>query len=91
MKDSGGLTPGNSTEEKVITGAESLRKPPTYGQKENLEGINQLYWAGKFKSFGISNFPADKVETVIQLAKQKRFVYPESTKETTILSPGSRR
>lgn len=44
--------------------------------EEALEGINELYKAGKFKSFGLSNFRADEVETVIQLAKQKQFVLP---------------
>ena len=43
---------------------------------ETLEGINELYQAGKFKYFGLSNFRADEVETVIQLARQKQFVLP---------------
>jgi aflatoxin B1 aldehyde reductase len=41
-----------------------------------LSGINELYQAGKFNRFGLSNFRADEVETVIQLAKKKQFVLP---------------
>jgi aflatoxin B1 aldehyde reductase len=44
--------------------------------EETLEAINQLYQAGKFKTFGLSNFRADEVETVIQLAKRNGFVLP---------------
>ncbi|EAU29576.1 conserved hypothetical protein [Aspergillus terreus NIH2624] len=90
-KHCGGFAPGNSTKEKVIAGAEeSLRKlqmdkvnvfylhaPDRQTPlEETLEGINALYQAGKFTSFGLSNFRADEVEAVIQLAKQKNFVLP---------------
>ncbi|KAJ5091010.1 hypothetical protein N7532_009694 [Penicillium argentinense] len=90
-KHCGGFAPGNSTKEKVIAGAEkSLKKLQTAKVnifylhapdrqaplEETLEGIDDLYKAGKFKYFGLSNFRADEVESVIQLAKQKQFVLP---------------
>lgn len=41
-----------------------------------MDGINELYKAGKFRRFGLSNFTADEVAEVIQVAKQNNFVLP---------------
>ena len=41
-----------------------------------LAGIDELYKAGKFKRFGLSNFTASEVEDVIRIAKEKNYVFP---------------
>lgn len=44
--------------------------------KETLIGINELYKAGKFKRFGLSNFTPEQVAEVIRVAKDNDFVLP---------------
>jgi aryl-alcohol dehydrogenase-like predicted oxidoreductase len=41
-----------------------------------LAAVNELYKAGKFKRFGISNFRADEVEKVIRIGKQNNYILP---------------
>ena len=47
-----------------------------YPIEDTLAGINELYKAGKFKRFGLSNFYANEVEDVIRICKEKNFVLP---------------
>ncbi|OKL63191.1 hypothetical protein UA08_01880 [Talaromyces atroroseus] len=91
-KVSGGLVPTvRATKETVIkSGEESLRKlaadqvdiyyihaPDRQCPfKDTLEGIDELYKAGKFKRFGLSNFTAEEVEEVVRIAKENNFVVP---------------
>lgn len=44
--------------------------------EETLAGIDELYRAGKFKFFGLSNFRANEVLDVVRVAKEKGFVAP---------------
>lgn len=44
--------------------------------KDTLEGINELYKAGKFKRFGLSNFKPEEIEEVVRIAKENNFVLP---------------
>jgi aflatoxin B1 aldehyde reductase len=44
--------------------------------KDTIEGINELYKAGKFKRFGLSNFTPEEVEDVVRIAKENNFVLP---------------
>ena len=44
--------------------------------KDTLEGVNELYKAGKFKRFGLSNFQPSEVLEVIKIAKENGFVLP---------------
>ncbi|CAI7602665.1 unnamed protein product [Penicillium glandicola] len=90
-KFSGGLSQLEPTEENVVKSCEeSLRKlkatsvdvfyihSPCRGTpvKNLLVGINELYKAGKFKRFGLSNFNANEVEEVIRVARENDFVIP---------------
>lgn len=43
---------------------------------ETMEGIKELYLAGKFDQFGISNFSAEQVEECYNYAKSKSYVLP---------------
>ncbi|KAL3425223.1 aldehyde reductase [Phlyctema vagabunda] len=87
----GGISPGSSTKENVIQIVnESLRRlntksidilyqhapDPEVPLEETLAGINELYQAGAFKRFGISNFNASDVEEVIRIAKAHDYVLP---------------
>ncbi|KAL8793852.1 MAG: hypothetical protein Q9195_003578 [Heterodermia aff. obscurata] len=44
--------------------------------EETLEAIQELYVAGKFRKFGLSNFKASDVESIYNLAKEKGYVLP---------------
>lgn len=44
--------------------------------KETIDTINELHQQGKFKKFGLSNFPAKDVEQVYNYAKSKGYVLP---------------
>ncbi|KAH8926359.1 putative aldehyde reductase [Atractiella rhizophila] len=41
---------------------------------ETLEAVNTLYEEGKFEKFGVSNFSAEEVEELVQLAQQRNLV-----------------
>ncbi|KIW62956.1 hypothetical protein PV04_09841 [Phialophora macrospora] len=90
-KHVGGWIPGNSSREQVVErGHESLRRlgakkvnifyihapDPKFPLEETLAGINDLYRAGTFDRFGLSNFTAAEVEEAIRIAKEKDFVVP---------------
>lgn len=44
--------------------------------EETIDAINELHQQGKFKKFGLSNFPAKDVEQVYNYAKSKGYVLP---------------
>ncbi|KAH8806170.1 putative aldehyde reductase [Xylogone sp. PMI_703] len=90
-KHCGGMIPGESTKDKVVArGLDSLKRlrtetvdvfyihVPDYDTplEDTLAGINELYQAGKFKRFGLSNFSVAEVEEVIKIAKQHNYVLP---------------
>ncbi|KAL5358586.1 NADP-dependent oxidoreductase domain-containing protein [Aspergillus floccosus] len=90
-KVGGGLSQLEATEENVVTSVEaSLQKLKTtcvdvlyihcpdrrVPIKTTLAGINALYKSGKFKRFGLSNFPGNEIEEVIQVAKENNYVLP---------------
>ncbi|EFX02277.1 aldehyde reductase [Grosmannia clavigera kw1407] len=87
----GGFTSGPITKESVVeAGKQSLKKlqtasvdvfyqhapSPQVPLEETLAGIDELYRAGAFKRFGLSNFTAAEVEDVIRVAKAHGFVLP---------------
>lgn len=41
-----------------------------------LAAVDQLYKAGTFKRFGLSNYSAEEVEKVVALAKERNYVLP---------------
>lgn len=45
--------------------------------EETLEGINEVYKTGFFKRFGLSNFKAEDVQKVYDIAKAKGYPLPE--------------
>lgn len=91
-KVAGGLWPHvDATKETVIqAGEDSLKKLDTdqvdvyyihapdrkVPIQDTLEGINELYKAGKFRRFGLSNFTPEEVEEVIRVATENNFVLP---------------
>ncbi|GFF40108.1 aflatoxin B1 aldehyde reductase member 3 [Aspergillus udagawae] len=90
-KVGGGFVPGSSLKDQVIKVCnESLQKLGTDSVnvyyihapdrevplEETLAGINELYKAGKFKHFGLSNFRPDEVQEVVRVAKEKGYVLP---------------
>jgi aflatoxin B1 aldehyde reductase len=44
--------------------------------EETLEGVNEIYQSGFFKRFGLSNFTAENVQKVHDIAKAKGYVLP---------------
>ena len=44
--------------------------------EETLSAVNELYLAGKFKRFGISNFLPEQVEQVISIATENKWILP---------------
>lgn len=44
--------------------------------EESLDAIQELYAAGKFKRFGLSNFKAESVRKIYDYAASKNFVLP---------------
>lgn len=44
--------------------------------QDTLEGINRLHKMGKFRRFGLSNFPPHEVIEVIRIAQENDFVQP---------------
>ena len=49
---------------------------PAVGLEEQLDGINEVYQMRLFQRFGLSNFSAQQVEEVYNLADRKGFVKP---------------
>jgi aflatoxin B1 aldehyde reductase len=45
--------------------------------KETLAGINDLYEAGKFNNFGLSNFNAEEIKDVVRVATEHNYVLPK--------------
>ncbi|OAP64030.1 hypothetical protein AYL99_00002 [Fonsecaea erecta] len=90
-KHIGGWAPGNSSRAQVVErGMKSLRTlgiekanifylhapDPTASIEDTLAGVNDLYVAGKFARFGLSNFTAEQVKDAILIAKDKNYVVP---------------
>ena len=44
--------------------------------EDTLAGVNEVYKAGLFKRFGVSNYVAADVEKVVKICKEKGFVAP---------------
>ncbi|KAL3451714.1 NADP-dependent oxidoreductase domain-containing protein [Aspergillus insuetus] len=87
----GGLGPELITKEDIIATAKKSLEKTKAGSfdvyyihapdrrvplETQLEAINELYQAGKFKRFGLSNFLVHEVEDVIRFAKDKNWVLP---------------
>lgn len=49
---------------------------PNVPLEETLAGVDDLYKAGKFNNFGLSNFNADEIKDVIRIATEKNYVLP---------------
>ncbi|TVY38375.1 Oxidoreductase [Lachnellula occidentalis] len=90
-KASGGVVPGGLCKEGVMKGwAESqaalkVERVATYlihvpdedtSIAETMEGIQELYLAGKFNRFGLSNFSPQQVEECYDYAKSKGYILP---------------
>lgn len=84
--------PGVITKENVIKDAEDSLKvvgikqfdilyihapDPTVPFENTLEGINEAYKKGIFKRFGLSNFSAEQVQEVYDIAKAKGYPLPQ--------------
>ncbi|KAH6882443.1 NADP-dependent oxidoreductase domain-containing protein [Alternaria rosae] len=50
---------------------------PTVPFEETLEGINEVYKKGIFRRFGLSNFSAEQVQQVYDIAKAKGYPLPQ--------------
>ncbi|TLD33448.1 hypothetical protein PspLS_01552 [Pyricularia sp. CBS 133598] len=87
----GGIGPNPSTAEVVIeSGKKSLKNlgtdkvntlyihaPDTrVPWKDTLAGLNELYKQGAFKRLGVSNFRANQIDEIVQVAKENNFVVP---------------
>lgn len=87
----GGFQPGNVSKEQVITDAQDSLNRLQIKQydilyihapdestpfEETLEGINEVYKKGIFKRFGLSNFSAEQVQQVYDIAKAKGYPLP---------------
>ncbi|KAJ4377435.1 hypothetical protein N0V83_000260 [Neocucurbitaria cava] len=87
----GGFMPGNVGKGDVIRDAQDsldrvkikqfdilyIHAPDTSTPfEETLEGINEVYKKGIFKRFGLSNFSADQVQQVYDIAKAKGYPLP---------------
>jgi len=87
----GGFAPGTVKKEAIIADSlDSLERVKikqfdilyihspdiTIPLEEQLEGINEVYKKGIFKRFGLSNFTAEQVQEVYDLAKSKGYVLP---------------
>ncbi|CAO2647345.1 Nn.00g082670.m01.CDS01 [Neocucurbitaria sp. VM-36] len=87
----GGFGPGNSGKDTVIRDAQDslervkikqfdilyIHAPDTTTPfEETLEGINEVYKKGIFRRFGLSNFSADQVQQVYDIAKAKGYPLP---------------
>lgn len=83
--------PGTGKREAILEGAQQsldelrvdkvdtymLHAPdPTTPIAETLDAIQELYLAGKFDKFGLSNYSAEQVQEIYDLAKSKNYVLP---------------
>jgi aflatoxin B1 aldehyde reductase len=86
-----GFAPGSLTKQSVLEGMEKSLKQlgvesvdiyylhapdPTVPIEETLEAITELYNAGKFKRFGVSNFKAEDVQKIYDIQSAKKAVLP---------------
>jgi len=114
-KAKGGFAPGSPTKENIINDAkESMKKLATdkvdifyvhapdssVPISETLAGINEVYKAGSFARFGLSNYQAKDVEAVYNHCKENGYplptVYqgnysPVARKQDTLLFPTLRK
>jgi len=87
----GGFAPGTAKKDAIIVDAQDSLDKVKIKQfdilylhspdkdipiEETLEGINEVYKKGIFKRFGLSNFSAEQVQEVYDVAKSKGFVMP---------------
>lgn len=87
-----GFAPGSTTKDAVIRDSQDsldkvkikqfdilyLHAPDTKVPfEETLEGINEVYKKGIFKRFGLSNFSAEQVQQVYDIAKAKGYPLPQ--------------
>jgi aflatoxin B1 aldehyde reductase len=88
----GGFVPGNVTKDGVIKDTQHsidrlqvdqvdvfyIHAPDTSVPFEDtLEGINEAYKKGLFRRFGLSNFTAEQVQQVYDIAKAKGYPLPQ--------------
>ncbi|PNS18515.1 hypothetical protein CAC42_5054 [Sphaceloma murrayae] len=88
----GGFQPGKITKDGIISMADGsidkLKVPqvdvfyihaPDHSVplEDTLAGVNEVFKAGKFKRFGLSNYKAEDVEKVYNLAKERGYPLPE--------------
>ncbi|KAF1848091.1 Aldo/keto reductase [Cucurbitaria berberidis CBS 394.84] len=87
----GGFDPGHVSKEEVIRDAQDslervkikqfdilyIHAPDTSSPfEETLDGINEAYKKGIFRRFGLSNFSAEQVQQVYDIAKSKGYPLP---------------
>ncbi|KAF2865743.1 NADP-dependent oxidoreductase domain-containing protein [Massariosphaeria phaeospora] len=87
----GGFAPGTAKKDAVISDAQDSLKRVQIKQfdilylhapdasipiAETLEGINDVYKQGVFQRFGLSNFSAEQVQEVYDIAQSRGFVLP---------------
>ncbi|KAJ5683005.1 alcohol dehydrogenase [Penicillium macrosclerotiorum] len=90
-KHVGGWVPGSSSREEVFQRAcDSLKRlgvekinnfylhapDPDVPIEDTLAGVDDLYRAGKFQKFGLSNFNAEEIKEVIRIARERKYVLP---------------
>ncbi|KAJ6459516.1 aldehyde reductase [Mycena sanguinolenta] len=90
-KTPGGLIPGTSTGEGIPQHAkETVERlgvdnvdvyyihsaDPSVDLEDQLKGISAAYSAGRFKRFGLSNFPVEDVQRVYDICKSKGYPLP---------------
>lgn len=88
----GGFAPGHVSKDEVIRDCQDsldrlqieqidvfyIHAPDTSSPfEETLEGINEAYKKGIFRRFGLSNFTAEQVQEVYDIAKAKGYPLPE--------------
>lgn len=88
----GGFVPGRFSKAHVIEDTQDsldrvkidqfdilyLHAPDTTSPfEETLEGINEAYKKGIFRRFGLSNFTAEQVQQIYDIAKNKGYPLPE--------------
>ncbi|KAF2276533.1 aldehyde reductase [Westerdykella ornata] len=87
----GGFQPGTLTKDNILKAAQNsldsarvkqfdvlyIHAPdPSADLNEALDAINELYKKGIFVRFGLSNFTAEQVQEVYDIAKSKGYVLP---------------
>ncbi|KAF1998173.1 Aldo/keto reductase [Amniculicola lignicola CBS 123094] len=87
----GGFAPGSIKKDAIIADTQDSIKrvqidqfdilyihspDPTIPIEETLEGVQEVYKQGLFRRFGLSNFSAEQVQEVSDLAKSKGYVLP---------------